>query len=97
MSDKTKYLNDTEARLKKWQQEIDTIKSKTDRVLSQHQIEFDRQVNLLDSKHELAQEKLKQLKSASGRDWDALKSSLDGICNEIENGIDSANAKIESD
>lgn len=97
MSDKDKYLQTIEDRLKQWQDDIDVIKSKADRVLNQHQIEFERQVNLLVSKYELAGEKLVQLKSAGSGEWDALKSSLDGICNEIENAIDSANAKIESE
>jgi len=95
MSGKKEYVQNIEDRLRQWQRDIDDIKSKADRVLSQHRIEFDRQVNLLDAKHELAREKLKELKSVSSRDWDALKSSLDGIWNEIENAIDSANAKIE--
>lgn len=83
------------AKLKEWQAQIDAIKSRSHKVNLLNLIEFERQLDLLFAKHDLAQEKLAKLQSAEGLEWDNLKRSLDGIRNEIENALDSASAKID--
>lgn len=95
MDDKEKFERNYGTNLKRWQQKITEIKSLSARVPAQYKIEFERQVDLLFAKHDLAKAKLSQLKKAEGVAWDELKSSLDGIANEIENAIDSAVAKID--
>ncbi|NIR52277.1 coiled coil domain-containing protein [candidate division KSB1 bacterium] len=94
MSEKQLFEERLASKLKEWQAKIDEIKANASKVASQHEIEFYRQVDLLDAKHELARKKLKESKKASGAAWDELKASIDGIWNEIENAIDSAIAKI---
>ena len=83
------------AKLKEWQTQIDAIKSRAHKVNSLNLLEFERQLDLLFAKHNLAQEKLAKLQCAKGLEWDDLKRSLDGIRNEIENALDSASAKID--
>ena len=81
--------------LQKWDRQIVEIKSQTKLVSPLNLLEFERQVDLLDAKFDLAREKLSKLTMTDDGAWDELKASIDGISNEIENAIDSAMAKIE--
>ena len=81
--------------LQKWDRKITEIKSQTKLVSPLNLLEFERQVDLLDAKFDLAREKLSKLTMIDDGAWDELKASIDGISNEIENAIDSAMAKIE--
>lgn len=95
MNQQIQFEESLRKRLIEWQTQIDEIKSNIHKVNTQNLIEFERQLDLLFAKHNLAEEKLKRLQNASDLEWEELKKSLDGICNEIENAIDSANAKID--
>ena len=76
------------------QTQIEEIKSRSDQVLPQYLLEFERQLDLLFAKHNLAVEKLARMPHVDDVEWEEMKASLDGICNEIENALDSAFAKI---
>ena len=95
MNQRTQFEETLSAKLKEWQIQIDEIKSNAHRVPPQYQLEFERQLDLLFAKNNLAQEKLAKMQNASDLDWGDLKVRLDGIWNEIENAIDSATAKID--
>ncbi len=95
MNQRTQFEETLKAKLKEWQTQIDEIKSNAQLVPPQYQLEFERQLDLLFAKHNLAQEKLAKMQNADDLEWDELKVRLDGIWNEIENAIDSATAKID--
>jgi hypothetical protein len=95
MNQKTQFEETLKAKLKEWQIQIDEIKSNAHRVPAQYQLEFERQLDLLFAKHNLAQEKLAKMQKSDDLEWGELKVRLDGIWNEIENAIDSASAKID--
>jgi len=95
MNQKTQFEETLKAKLKEWQIQIDEIKSNAHRVPAQYQLEFERQLDLLFAKNNLAQEKLAKMQNASDLEWGDLKVRLAGIWNEIENAIDSATAKID--
>jgi hypothetical protein len=92
MDAKLAFAGEFAPRLKAWQAKVADLESRADRVTEQNQIEFYRQLDLLDAKIELAQRKLALLKNTDN--WNDIKASLDGISNEIENALDSAWAKI---
>lgn len=82
-------------RLNGWKADIDALAVKTRNVRAQNLIEFERQLDLLFAKHNLAQEKLAELDQVGEVEQEELRASLDGVCNEIENALDSAWAKID--
>ncbi len=92
MDAKLVFARDFAARLKAWQIKVADLESRADRVTEQNQIEFYRQLDLLDAKIALAERKLELLQNSDN--WDEIKASLDGISNEIENALDSAWAKL---
>ncbi len=94
MNQKTQFEETLRAKLKEWQTQVDEIKSNAHQVPPQYQLEFERQLDLLFAKHNLAQEKLAKMQKSDDLEWGELKVRLDGIWNEIENAIDSASAKI---
>ena len=95
MNQKTQFEETLKAKLKEWQAQVDEIRSNAHRVPARYQLEFERQLDLLFAKHNLAQEKLANMQKSSDLEWGELKVRLDGIWNEIENAIDSATAKID--
>lgn len=83
------------ANLLRWEDDIAKIEVRAGSVAPRLQIEFERQLDLLFAKKQLAREKLQQFRDATSElERDEIKASLDGICNEIENSIDSAWAKL---
>ena len=95
MNQRTQFEETLRAKLIEWQTQVDEIKSNAHRVPPQYQLEFERQLDLLFAKSNLAQEKLAKMQNAGDLEWDELKVRLDSIWNEIENAIDSASAKID--
>ena len=95
MNTKQEYEQKLSRKLTEWQRQIDEIEAKISQVDTQNLLEFERQLDLLNAKHDLAGERLKKMRVASSGEWDELKARLDGIRNEIENALDSAAAKIE--
>ncbi len=94
MNDPQGYYADITQRLQTWRTRLREIQGQTDRVAAQHRLEFHRQLDLLEAKLDTAALKLRQMQTLSGLEWQDLKASLDGVCNEIENALDSAWAKI---
>ncbi len=95
MDDKQLFEQTLSAKLKEWQEKFAELESQAEKVSDQNQIEFYRQLDLLDAKIDLVQQRLAQLQSAKkGPAIDAIKANIDGIGTEIENAIDSAWAKL---
>ena len=94
MDDKQIFEQALNAKLKEWQEKFVELKSQAEKVSDRNQIEFSRQLDLLDAKIDLIQQKLAQLQTATASARDAIKANIDGISNEIENAIDSAWAKL---
>jgi len=94
MHDKEQYQRNWQSQLTTWRQSLAAMNAQADKVSAQYELEFHRQLDLLQAKLELAALKLQQLHDATGVEWEELKASLDGIRNEIENALDSAWAKI---
>ena len=94
MKQRRQFEETLRAKLIEWQTQVDEIKSNAHQVPPQYQLEFERQLDLLFAKHNLAQEKLAKMQKSDDLEWGELKVRLDGIWNEIENAIDSASAKI---
>ncbi|MCH8021053.1 hypothetical protein IH785_14470 [candidate division KSB1 bacterium] len=95
MNQRTQFEETLRAKLIEWQTQVDEIKSNAHQVPPQYQLEFERQLDLLFAKSNLAQEKLAKMQNSGDLEWGELKVRLDGIWNEIENAIDSATAKID--
>jgi DNA repair exonuclease SbcCD ATPase subunit len=91
MSDK----NALDQKLKEWQEKYSDLKSQSGKVSHQNEIEFSRQLDLLDAKIDLIRQRLAKLQTATDSDRETIKASIDGISNEIENAIDSAWAKLD--
>ncbi|RMF69613.1 MAG: hypothetical protein D6743_01560 [Calditrichaeota bacterium] len=88
------YMKRVSARLRNWRSDYQDIKARAGEVRAQNELEFARQLDLLEAKLHLAQEKLDAIRGATSRDRHALKVSIDAMCNEIENALDSAWAKL---
>ncbi len=96
MDDKQIFEQTLGIKLKDWQEKFSELESQAQKVSNQNQIEFSRQMDLLDAKIDLVQQRLAQLQTATDSAREAIKANIDGISNEIENAIDSAWAKLNA-
>lgn len=94
MVDKQIFEQTLSVKLKEWLKKYSELESQAEKVSDQNQIEFSRQLDLLDAKIDLVQQRLMQLQTAKDSAREAIKANIDGISNEIENAIDSAWAKL---
>lgn len=91
------YQEEIVLNLQAWRTQIGEIQSRSASVETRQQMEFERQLDLLHAKQNHAEEMLRQYRMAgSDTERDEIKARLDGICNEIENALDSAWAKLGS-
>lgn len=91
------YQEEIVLNLQAWRAQIGEIQSRSASVETRQQMEFERQLDLLHAKQNHAEEMLRQYRTAgSDAERDEIKARLDGICNEIENALDSAWAKLGS-
>ncbi len=89
------YLSRVTRNLERLQVAFATIKARSATVDSRQRLEYERQVDLLNAKVELACELLETLKSATDvSEQQESKVRLEGVCVEIENAIDSAWSKL---
>lgn len=96
MDDKQIFEQTLSAKLKAWQEKFAALELQAEKVPDQNQIEFYRQLDLIDAKTDLVRQRLAQLQAAKGQAFDAIKANIDGIGVEIENAIDSAWAKLNN-
>jgi len=83
--------------LLRWQDRAQELEDQKDNVEPRQMIEFERQLDLLSAKLNLGWDRLRQFDQATSEaDREAIKASLEGIVNEIENAIDSAWSKMTS-
>lgn len=96
MDDKQIFEQTLRKKLKEWQEKFAALESQAEKVSEQNQIEFYRQLDLIDAKIDLVQQRLAQWQAATEPTREAIKANIDGIGAEIENAIDSAWAKLNT-
>jgi uncharacterized coiled-coil DUF342 family protein len=95
MGMKEAYQQKLEAQLAEWKADINKMKAKADKADADTQLEYYKRIEELRSKQESAQEKLEELKEASGDAWEELKAGVELALGSLGEAVKSASSKFK--
>jgi hypothetical protein len=84
MADRNTYYEGVEAELRKWDTEIGKLKDDTRRVAEGGKIPYYDQLEDLMALHELAQQRLQELKESGDEQWNDFKMGLETVMNDLK-------------
>jgi uncharacterized coiled-coil DUF342 family protein len=76
-----------ESELKKWGEELDALADKATDACAETEIEYRKQINDLKAKHQAAQAKIREVKSAGSGSWKTFKNGVETAWNELESAF----------
>ncbi len=95
MSTKEAYEKKLQAQLDEWALEYEKLKVRADKVKAEGQIEYQKELEELRSKQKVAQEKLDEIKAASGDAWEDLKTGLESSWDSLSASLKSAASRFK--
>ncbi len=92
---KEAYLSKREAELKEWDAEIMKLQAKAEQAQAQVQIVYYEQIAALRVQQTTVQDKLTQMRQATGEAWESVKVGFDSAWTELKSGLAGAAAKFK--
>jgi seryl-tRNA synthetase len=81
---KEAYQEKIEAQIKEWTAKLQEYKAKADKASADVKIQMYQQIDHLRAQKEAAQQKLNEIKAASGDSWEALKAGSEKVLDEMK-------------
>lgn len=94
MSMKEAYEKKLQAQLDEWSAEIDRLRAKAAGVQADKEIEYNKQIEKLQSEQENARKKLTQLKNASEDAWEDMKAGVESAWDSLDSAVKSAMSRF---
>jgi len=80
--------------LDQWDADIEKLQAKARQAEANMQIEFQKQLEVLQRKRRLAEKKLEEVKSASEDAWEDFKTGVESARDALGNAVESATARF---
>lgn len=90
MEERQKVEADMQRKLDEMDRKIDKLEERAAKAEGEEKIDIERQVAEFQTRHELLQKRLDELRAASGDTWSQLKTSLQGMSEDVSNQINTA-------
>ncbi len=87
MDEKLVYLEKMQAQLNEWVAKIDVLIGKADKATAPKRAEYQKQIQALQAKKKIAEEKLQILKTAGGDVWRDAKEAMEKISGDIRGAL----------
>jgi len=94
MTNKEAYQQQLQAKLDEWQAEIDKLRAKAQGAAADSQVEYNKQIEALQSKQDDAKQKLSELQQASEGGWEELKAGIEKSWNDLGEAVNAARSKF---
>ena len=94
MSEKDAYERKLQAQLDKWSAEIDRLKAMAEGASADAHIRYHKEIEDLRQQKNAADNKLSELRRASGDAWKDMKSGLDEAWESLANSVKTASARF---
>jgi hypothetical protein len=94
MKTKNEYIDSMASELKEWSAQGDLLAAKTEKSVGMIKLKYAEQLNAFRTKHQEANEKMKEYQEASGDAWEATKDTADKVWDDLKTGLNSAAAKF---
>jgi hypothetical protein len=96
MKDKRKaYEEKLEAQLEEWNAQTALLKAKADKAKAEAKIEYYKNIEALQRRHDEAGKKLHELKSAGDEAWEDLKTAIEKVWDEFMTAFHIAASKFK--
>ncbi|GAA3530254.1 hypothetical protein [Zobellella aerophila] len=95
MSMKDAYQQKLQAQLDEWDAELDRLKAKADKAKADIQVEYYKQIKVLQSRRDEAGKKLTELEQASDEAWVDLKSGIENAWESLGQALKSAASRFK--
>jgi hypothetical protein len=89
------YQEKKEAQIAELRAHLEVLKAKANVASVEAKIEMNKQIDALKPKLEAAQQKLKDLKAASGPAWEKLKEGFEKALEDLKKGWESSKSKYD--
>jgi hypothetical protein len=96
MVDKDAYYGKVEAELRNWDTEIRKLREKTRRIDEGGKVVYYDQVEDLMALHELALQKLQELKDSEEEHWDYFRRGMDSVLSDLKKSHEELTAHFSS-
>jgi hypothetical protein len=91
---KEAYQEKIEAQIKEWTAKLQEYKAKADKASADVKVQMYQQLDHLRTQKEAAQQKLNEIKAASGDSWEALKAGSEKVLEEMKKTWESMKSKF---
>ncbi len=90
MNSKQAYEKKVQAQLDEWSAEMDKLKAKAEQADADAKLKLNDEIDEIQAKRKVAEEKLQELKSASDDAWDDVKRGIDAATGALGASLRSA-------
>ena len=91
---KEAYQEKIEAQIREWTAKLQEYKAKADKASADVKIQMHQQLDHLRAQKEAAQQKLNEIKAASGESWEVLKAGSEKALEEMKKTWESVKSKF---
>jgi len=95
MASKEAYLEKFKAKLDEWNAEIDKLKAKAAQAKAEAKIELEKRVGDLETRRQEVENKIHQVRQASGEAWENLKGGAQKAWDNLDQAVKSAKEKFK--
>lgn len=95
MNSRDEYIRKMQAKLEKWNADIDTLTAKAGEVSAEIRSEYNEQIESLKAKQAAARKKIEEVQKSGEGAWQDLKSGVELAWDAIEEAVDSAKSRFK--
>lgn len=95
MSKKDEYFAKMESQIKKWDAEVDKLKTKSEQMGAEARAKFADQLKMMRADRDAAFKKLQELRGASESAWQHMQAGVDAAWTSMKNALEKASAKTK--
>lgn len=95
MSNKDAYEQKLQAKLDEWQADLDKLKAKAKGAEADARIEYQEEIDRLESQRNEARQKLAELREASDDAWEDLKDGVERAWDSVSESFKSARSRFK--
>lgn len=93
-AEKQAYTDKVEARLEKWQAEIDRLAAKAKEASADARMDYHREIKELRERREAVKMQLSELKSCGSQAWEDVRSGVEQAWGDLESSVHRASSRM---
>lgn len=94
MEEQQAYKEKLKAKIDEWDAKIKEMRAKADQAQAESKIEYQQQVDQMETKREKLSDQLEQIKQAGGEAWKDIAAGADRALDELRESFEKAKAKF---